>query len=91
MKVRATAHRGWLSRPRARRNGFFKRREIGRQRDISPLPPDARGVRAEFRAAPITNAKAAKSVVKKFREKYGAEDVKQYYSKLDVAILIERV
>ncbi len=37
---------------------------------------DARGVEAEFRAVPITDAKAVKSVVEKFRAKYGAADVK---------------
>jgi deazaflavin-dependent oxidoreductase (nitroreductase family) len=52
---------------------------------------DARGVGAEFRATPITNAEAVKSVVEKFREKYGAEDVKKYYSKFDVAVVVERV
>jgi hypothetical protein len=31
-----------------------------------------------------------KSVVEKFREKYRAKDVKKYYSKFDVAALIER-
>jgi deazaflavin-dependent oxidoreductase (nitroreductase family) len=50
---------------------------------------DARGVEAKFRATPITDAKAVKSVVEKFREKYGTGDVKKYYSKFDVAILIE--
>ena len=29
---------------------------------------------------PVTNAKAVKSVVEKFREKYGAKDVKKCYS-----------
>jgi hypothetical protein len=28
-----------------------------------------------------------KSVVEKFREKYGAKDVKKYYSTFDVALL----
>ena len=50
---------------------------------------DARGVEAEFRATPITEAKAVKSVIEKFREKYGAEDVKKYYSKFDVAVVSE--
>ena len=50
---------------------------------------DAGGVSAEFRAQPITDAKAVKSVVEKFREKYGAKDVKKYYSKLDVAVVVE--
>jgi hypothetical protein len=46
-------------------------------------------VSAEFGAAPITNAKTVKSVVEKFREKYGAKDVKKYYSKLDVAVAFQ--
>jgi len=50
---------------------------------------DARGVEAEFRGVPITGAKAAKSVIEKFREKYGAKDVKKYYSKFDVAVRVE--
>jgi len=50
---------------------------------------DARSVEAEFLAKPITEAKAVKSVVEKFREKYGAKDVKKYYSKFDVAFVIE--
>jgi len=49
---------------------------------------DARGVEAEFRAAPVTGAKAVKSVIEKFREKYGAGDVKKYYSGFDVAVLV---
>jgi len=49
---------------------------------------DARGVEGEFRAMPITGAKAVKSVVEKFREKYGARDVKKYYSTFDVGILV---
>jgi hypothetical protein len=49
---------------------------------------DARGVEGEFRATPVSGAKAVKSVVEKFREKYGAGDVKKYYSGLDVAVLV---
>ena len=49
---------------------------------------DARGVEEKFRAKPITGAKAVKSVVEKFREKYGARDVKRYYSKFDVAVVV---
>ncbi len=49
---------------------------------------DPRGVEAEFRAVPVTDAKAVKAVVEKFREKYGAGDVKKYYSKFDVAVLV---
>jgi deazaflavin-dependent oxidoreductase (nitroreductase family) len=43
----------------------------------------------EFRAESLTDAKAVKAVVEKFREKYGAGDVKKYYSKFDVAALVE--
>ena len=42
------------------------------------------GVRVNV-ADPVTDAKAVKSVVEKFREKYGAKDVRKYYSKFDVA------
>jgi 23S rRNA G2445 N2-methylase RlmL len=50
---------------------------------------DARGVGEEFRAVRVTNAKTVKSVVEKFREKYGARDVKKYYSKFDVAVVVQ--
>ena len=50
---------------------------------------DARGVEAELRAVPITDAKTVESVTEKFREKYGAKDVKKYYSKFDVAVVVE--
>jgi deazaflavin-dependent oxidoreductase (nitroreductase family) len=50
---------------------------------------DARGAEAEFRAVPITDAKTVKSVIEKFREKYGAGDVKKYYSKFDVAVVAD--
>lgn len=49
---------------------------------------DARGAEGEFRAEAVTGAKAVKAVVEKFREKYGAGDVKKYYSGLDVAVLV---
>jgi len=50
---------------------------------------DARGTEEEFRAKPITEANAIKPVVEKFRKKYGAGDVKKYYSKFDVAVVVE--
>ncbi len=49
---------------------------------------DARGAEAEFQAVPITDAARVSSVVEKFRHKYGTHDVKQYYSKPDVAVLV---
>ncbi len=50
---------------------------------------DARGAEAEFRGTPVTDAKAVKSVIEKFREKYGTKDVKKYYSKFDAAVSVE--
>src|SRR5260370_22556509 len=47
---------------------------------------EARGMGATFRALPVAGAKVVKSVIEKFREKYGARDVKKYYSKFDVAV-----
>jgi deazaflavin-dependent oxidoreductase (nitroreductase family) len=52
---------------------------------------DARGAEAGFQAVPVTDAKTLKSVIEKFREKYGAKDVKKYYSKFDVAVVVELV
>jgi hypothetical protein len=49
---------------------------------------DARA-ESEFQAVPVTDAEAVKSVVEKFREKYGAKDVKKYYSKFDAAVSVE--
>ena len=50
---------------------------------------DARGAEAEFKTVPITDAALVSSVVEKFRDKYGARDVKKYYSKFDVAVVAE--
>ena len=58
----------------------------------TPEPPiwiDAQGAAAEVSGMSITEPKAVKSVVEKFREKYGAKDVKKYYSKFDVAVVAE--
>jgi hypothetical protein len=46
----------------------------------------ARGENGEYSVTPITDPAEVKAVVEKFREKYGAGDVKKYYSKLDVAV-----
>ena len=40
-------------------------------------------------AKPVTDAKAVRSVVEKFREKYGSENVKKYYSKFDAAVVVQ--
>jgi hypothetical protein len=55
----------------------------------SSIRIDARGAGAEFQAVPITDATRVKSVVEKFRAKYGTSDVKKYYSKFDVAVLVQ--
>jgi len=43
---------------------------------------------AESKAVLITDARQVAPVVEKFRAKYGAKDVKKYYSKFDVAVLV---
>ncbi len=48
---------------------------------------DARGAESEVKVVPVTEAKQVSSVVEKFRDKYGAGDVKKYYSKFDVAVV----
>lgn len=50
----------------------------------------AGGTEGEFQALPLTDAAEVATVVEKFRKKYGAADVKKYYSKFDVAVLAER-
>jgi hypothetical protein len=42
---------------------------------------------AELNVAFISDAREVASVVEKFRAKYGAGNVKKYYSKFDVAVL----
>ncbi len=46
----------------------------------------ARGVEGDFKGVSITDPTQVQAVVEKFRAKYGAGDVKKYYSKLDVAV-----
>lgn len=50
---------------------------------------DARDAEARLQVVPITDSKEVSSVVEKFRHKYGAGDVKKYYSKFDVAVTAE--
>ena len=49
----------------------------------------ARSVEAEFKVVPVTDAAQVASVVEKFRDKYGASDVRKYYSKFDVAVVAQ--
>ena len=48
---------------------------------------DAGGAKAEFKVVPVSEPKQVSSVIEKFRAKYGAGDMKKYYSKLDVAVV----
>jgi hypothetical protein len=50
---------------------------------------EARGAAGAFLAVPIKNGNTVKSVIEKFREKYGTGDVKKYYSKFDVAVVAQ--
>jgi len=45
-----------------------------------------KGRKVTLKANPISDAAKIKEVVQKFRSKYGAGEIKKYYSKLDAAI-----
>ena len=47
---------------------------------------DADGNKVTEKAKPITDPAKVRDVVEKFRAKYGAGNVKKYYSKFDVAV-----
>ncbi len=47
------------------------------------------GAEIEVQAVPVNDATQVKSIVEKFRNKYGASDVKKYYSKFDVAVVAQ--
>jgi deazaflavin-dependent oxidoreductase (nitroreductase family) len=47
----------------------------------------ANGAEAEFQPTIIADKRQVASVVEKFRGKYGAGDVKKYYSKFDAAVV----
>ena len=49
---------------------------------------EAGGAKSEFKAIPITEPAEVTAVADKFRKKYGPGDVKKYYSKFDVAVLV---
>jgi deazaflavin-dependent oxidoreductase (nitroreductase family) len=48
----------------------------------------AGGAETELKVVPVTDPAQVSSVVEKFRAKYGAKDVKKYYSKFDVAVVV---
>src|SRR5215470_12040451 len=50
---------------------------------------EAGGTKAEFQAVPIADAKGVSSVVQKFRAKYGTGDVKKFYSRPEVAVVVQ--
>ena len=50
---------------------------------------EAGGARHDVKVVPVTDAQQVSSVVEKFRAKYGAGNVKKYYSKLDVALVAQ--
>jgi deazaflavin-dependent oxidoreductase (nitroreductase family) len=50
---------------------------------------EAGGAKAEVQAVILKDATQVKSVVEKFRDKYGAGDVKKYYPKHDVAVVVQ--
>jgi|SRR5215469_6022613 len=50
---------------------------------------DARGAEAKLQGVPITDLTGVSSVVEKFRDKYGVNDVRKYYSKFDVAVFAQ--
>lgn len=47
----------------------------------------ARGAAVETKVTAVTEPNQVSSVADKFRTKYGADDVKKYYSKFDVAVV----
>jgi deazaflavin-dependent oxidoreductase (nitroreductase family) len=49
----------------------------------------AHGADAKLQVVPVTDKAGVSSVVEKFRAKYGAGDVKKYYSKFDVAVVAQ--
>ena len=46
----------------------------------------AKGRKITVKANPLSDAGKVKEVVEKFRSKYGAGEIRRYYSKLDAAI-----
>ena len=49
----------------------------------------ARDAEAELKVSPITDGTQVSKVVERFRKKYGAGDVKKYYSRFDVAVVAQ--
>lgn len=49
----------------------------------------AGGGESEVKISPVADANEVAAVVEKFRDKYGAGDVKKYYSKFDAAAVAQ--
>jgi deazaflavin-dependent oxidoreductase (nitroreductase family) len=49
---------------------------------------EARGAEEDLHAEPTKDLAKVSAIVEKFREKYSAGDVKKYYSKFDVAVVV---
>ena len=49
----------------------------------------ARGEEGSFQGTPIADPEVVKHVVEAFRAKYGAADVKKYYSKFDTVVRVD--
>jgi len=52
------------------------------------IPLAAKGIRWTAKATPITDPAPVRDIVERFRTKYGAGEVKKYYSTLDVAVKV---
>jgi deazaflavin-dependent oxidoreductase (nitroreductase family) len=50
---------------------------------------DANGAKGELQAIPVNDPRQVATIADRFREKYGAVDVKKYYSKFDVALVAD--
>ena len=62
---------------------WFKNVEKNRSLGIS-----AGGVEASFKPTLMRDPEAVRAVIEKFRARYGAADVKKYYSKFDAAVRV---
>jgi hypothetical protein len=51
----------------------------------------AKGAKRTAKATPLADPAPVRDIVEKFRAKYGAGEVKKYYSKFDVAVVVSLV
>lgn len=50
---------------------------------------EANGATTELQVVPVNDRKRVATIADRFREKYGATDVKKYYSNFDVALVAD--